>query len=133
MVELRWPRGGWHLEVGIGTVPRGRSRGFQSSIMMCNDCNALKMINNDFKSPIESPFHEDFASDMLEVAAFAQFGSDLDAATQHQLLRGFRASIACMACSVMRTKAFFSLRMKLYGSVWLDDKRSAADMTRRLS
>ena len=44
---------------------------------------------------------------ILQVAAFAQFGSDLDAATQHQLLRGFRASTACMPCSVMSTKAFF--------------------------
>lgn len=43
----------------------------------------------------------------LQVAAFAQFGSDLDAATQHQLLRGFRASIACTPCWVMSTQAFF--------------------------
>jgi hypothetical protein len=37
----------------------------------------------------------------LQVAAFAQFGSDLDAATQHQLLRGHRQWILISRMMVM--------------------------------
>lgn len=63
-----------------------------------------------------------------EVAAFAQFGSDLDQATQNLLNRGVRLTELLKqgqygACSFLRTT---DILMVLWPSVWRDSLFSAS-------